>query len=214
MINIQLPTPSPNYVADVKKPGEAFLRRTPNPTQDDWRRNNYWRKIHDYLYGAHNGICLYCASWTPRNQQEGHFERTTIDHYIPKSIDKTKAYEWDNFRLCRSRLNNRKENFTDILDPCSILNEWFILEFTTFLIKPSVGLEEPIKIRVKQTIERLELNDDTDYVNERIAIIGDYSIGKASFGFVRQRYPFIAYQMEAQNFDKQFKDKIASHFQG
>lgn len=212
VININLPAPPPNYVADVKNPGEAFLRCTPNPTQDDWRRHSYWRKIHDYLYNSHNGICLYCASWTPRNRRKEHFDYTTIDHYIPKKIDKTKVYEWDNFRLCRARLNHRKADFSDVLDPCSLSNEWFILEFTTFLIKPSFGLDEQIKIKVRQTIERLELNLDTDYVNERIAIIRDYSIGTISFDFIRLKYPFIAYQMVSQRFDETFKDKIARYF--
>jgi len=215
MINVRLPEPPPNYVSEVKDPGESFLKRTRNTNATDWNRHNYWRRIHTYLYDSSKGVCAYCASWTPRRRDDSqHFEHTTIDHYIAKSRDKKKAYDWDNFRLCRSRLNNRKADFDDVLDPCRVLNEWFWLEFPTFLIRPAPGLPEQTRKEVKATIDRLELNSDADYVNERIEVVRGYCTGAIPFQVVETRYPFIAYQMLSQDFDSTLKGRFSQHFSG
>ncbi len=207
--------PPLNYVTEVKGPGESFLKRTRNPTAADWNRHRYWRKIHTYLHDSHKGVCVYCASWTPRSRAVSqHFEHTTIDHYIAKSRDKNKAYEWDNFRLCRNRLNNRKAAFDDVLDPCRVSNEWFWLEFPTFLIRPAPDLSDRTKKQVKATIDRLELNADADYVDERIAVVRDYCTGIIPFQAVETRYPFIAYQMRQQDFDSTLKGRFVRYFEG
>ena len=176
------------------------------------------QRIHqapDLRDDSHKGVCAYCASWTPRRREaRQYFEHTTIDHYIAKSRDKNKAYDWDNFRLCRSRLNNRKADFDDVLDPCQVLNEWFWLEFTTFLIRPAHGLPEQTREQVKATIDRLELNSDVDYVYERVEVVRGYCTGVIPFQVVETRYPFIAYQMLSQDFDSTLKGRFSQHFSG
>ncbi len=214
MIQTDMPSPPANYESEVKRPGKAFLRNTPNPTRRDWRNHRYWSRIHDYLYNEHNGICLYCASWTPRRQQADALDHTSIDHFIPKTSDAQLAYEWSNFRLCRSRLNNYKSAFQDVLDPCSVSNDWFHLDFTSFLIKPSPHITD---IRLKQniidTIDRLRLNSDNDYVTERIQAIKEYSSDNLSLNILKEKFPFIAYQMRSQNFDQNYKDRLRQLFQ-
>jgi hypothetical protein len=213
MIRVALPPPSANYVAQVKVLGEAFLRRTPNPTNAEWKNHNFWRAIHDDLYAAHAGVCVYCASWTPRRSSAPHIDKTSIDHYIPKSVDPIQAYAWANFRLCRSRLNHRKANFRDVLDPCKISDDWFFLDFATFRIEASTaGLASQTKSRVKATISRLQLNSDPDYVNERIGVIRGYSLDRIAMAQVLARWPFIARQMRAQQFDTIYKPRLRTYF--
>ncbi|OQX23958.1 MAG: hypothetical protein BWK80_23295 [Desulfobacteraceae bacterium IS3] len=209
MIRVTLPQPPPNYNSKVKKPGKAFLKRNPNPTGKHWKKHKYWAKIHNYLYNQHKGICLYCASWTPRKQDSAKLDYTSVDHFQPKTHHPDLAYEWSNFRLCRARLNNYKSDFQDILDPCSISDDWFYLDFTSFLIKPSSNITDiSLMQKIKDTVERLHLNSDNDYVDERINAIKEYSLDKLSSRILSEKYPFIAYQMRVQNFDYKFKDKI------
>ena len=209
MIHVTLPSPPSHYESEVKIPGEAFLSSYPNPTHNDWKHHQYWSKIHDYLYGEHNGICLYCASWTPRKQELSKLDYTSVDHFQPKKHHPDLAYEWSNFRLSRARLNNYKDSFQDVLDPCLISDDWFHLDFTSFLIKPSPKITDVnLQEKINNTIKRLRLNLDNDYVDERINVIKEYSIDKLSSKLLNEKYPFIAYQMRIQDFDLTFKEKI------
>lgn len=214
MIRVMLPPEPPHYHKRVKNPGEAFLSTNPNPSGTEWDRHRYWREIHDDLYQWHGGICVYCASWTPRRQSPGNIHHTSVDHFIPKSEDPNSAYEWTNFRLCRARLNNKKDNHLDVMDPRAIRNGWFSLDFFTFRVEPATGLPSFAIAAVRTTITRLELNDDQDYVEERIAVIQAYSLDLLPFSQVQARYPFIAQQMQYQEFDTRFKPRWRAFFKG
>lgn len=208
-----LPLPPAHYNTKVRGRGEAFLRRNPTPSSDAWDKHAYWREIHDDLYQGHGGICVYCASWTPRRLSPASgIDHTSVDHYLPKSTSPLRAYDWTNFRLCRTRLNNRKDVFTDVLDPCCIADGYFMLEFTTFLIKPTPGLQAEIETGVRSTIDRLQLNIDNAYVNERITVIREYSLGQLSFSQVESKYPFIAQQLQAQDFDTRYRTRMQEYF--
>jgi hypothetical protein len=111
-------------------------------------------------------------------------------------------------------LNNRKADYVDVLDPCLIQNEWFWLDFATFLIRPAPALPEHRRSQVKATIDRLELNADTDYVSERIAVVRAYCTGAIPFPALEDRYPFIAHQMRIQDFDSTLKPRFTLLFRG
>src|SRR5690242_18851860 len=112
MIRVTLPDPPPNYQTEVRQPGLRFLAVNSNPTNAEWGKHRYWQSTHQYLYDGHNGVCVYSASWTPRPRQRG-VDHTSIDHFVPKSVRPRLAYEWSNFRMVRSKLNNRKDSFQD-----------------------------------------------------------------------------------------------------
>ena len=97
----------------VRIPGEVFLRKTPHPNNEQWRLNSYWRHAIRHLFNAYNGTCAYCASWTFHASPANRPEDGTVDHFVPKSYSPHLAYEWNNYRLCRRRLNERKGNFQE-----------------------------------------------------------------------------------------------------
>ena len=99
-----------------------------------------------------------------------------------------------------------------MLDPFTVNNDWFTLQFTTFLIVPTHGLAPEVATRVRATIDRLQLNADTDYVNERIGAVREYSLGKVTLARLQSKYPFIADQMQRQDFDEVYKSQFETHF--
>lgn len=208
MIRVSLPPPPPRYEAEVHRPGLAFLATTPNPTRNEWGMHRYWSNVHSDLYRWHKGVCSYCASWTPRTARRGGLDHTSIDHFVPKSRNTRLAYTWENFRLVRAKLNHRKADFQDVIDPLVIQNGWFQLSFTTFLIKSDSSLAPSIRTQVDSTIDRLELNRDRAYVNERARAVYKYSAGTLPFGELERLYPFIALEIQAQNFDSVMKSKV------
>jgi hypothetical protein len=198
----------------VRVPGSAFLRKTPHPGNAEWRRNGYWRMaLHD-LFNAYKGICAYSASWTKRATATAAQLDWSVDHYVPRSAMPSLAYEWDNFRLCRGRLNARKGSHRDVLDPFTLAIGWFRLDFQTFLLVPDANLPAADKALVSATIARLALNTDNDYVNERIGAIRQYCLGNATFTQLAVRYPFIAAEMIDQDFDTNFLPRLHSFFSG
>jgi uncharacterized protein (TIGR02646 family) len=210
VIRIQRLTPPTRYASKVRDKGGRFLNRIPRPSAQDFRKHSYWREVHKDLYIGYGGICAYCASWTPRKQSPG-VDHTSIDHFIPKSVEPNLAYEWDNFRLCRSRLNQNKDDNTDVIDPLQVENGWFCLDFLTFLIKPNVESPMGIQNLVQQTIDRLLLNHN-DYVNERVGVVREYSTDIITLTQVSEKYPFIAAEIRRQNFDALYKGSRRSFF--
>jgi len=208
MIPVTLPAPPPHYETRVRQPGMLFLAATPNPTSAEWNQHRFWQNIHQDLYRGHRGVCVYCASWTPHPRSRRGVDHTSIDHFVPKSKNRTLAYEWSNFRLVRSRLNNRKDNFEDVLDPCTLQPGWFHLDFTTFFLEPDATLPAEAKRQVAATIQRLLLNDDFSYVNERARVVYRYTAGKFSFADIQKLYPFIAFEMQARNFDVVYRPSV------
>lgn len=203
LIPITPPLPPQTYQQSVEVPGAVFLSTTPNPTRHQWSKHNYWRHIHSPLYTAMNGICCYSASFTPRRQGKGP-DHTSVDHFVPKTVDSKLAYDWNNFRLCRAKLNNRKDNFQDVLDPYVISNGWFRINFATFSLEPDSNLKAADANAVVQTINRLGLNSDDQYVNERARAVYAYVENRLSMSELRRFYPFLASEIAAQKFDLNF----------
>jgi len=201
MISVPAPQPPGNYEADVRIPGTAFLAVHPHPSAEDWKGHRHWKAVHSYLYAEMHGICVYCASFTPRRSSRTSIDHTSIDHFVPKGRNPALAFEWTNFRLCRARLNNRKGDFEDVIDPYLIQNGWFRLNFTTFALYPDSNLPLQIQQQIANSISRLGLNDDDAYVNERARVIYRYADAKLPYADIQRRYPFIASEMQAQNFD-------------
>jgi uncharacterized protein (TIGR02646 family) len=188
---IQQPEPA-DFENKVRSKGVVFLQTVPQPKA--WNNREYWRESLKDLHEAYNQVCAYSAQWI--SWIEG---SPTVDHFIPKSVKPELAYEWSNFRLSCLKMNARKRDFQDVLDPFQIEPGWFVLDFPSLLIKVNPTLEEPIKKQVKSTIKRLKLNDDDNCVKHRQDWLMRYCEGKFKIEFLKETAPFIAYELERQN---------------
>lgn len=110
MISVQEQPEPPDFSKKVRDPGSAFIHQLSYPVK--WKNREYWRRsLHD-LHTAYHGICAYSAHWIPCVTGAA-----TVDHFIPKSIAPQFAYEWKNYRLASSKMNSRKGDYQDVLDP-------------------------------------------------------------------------------------------------
>lgn len=113
----------------------------------------------------------------------------TVDHYIAKSNDVSRAYEWNNYRLACGIMNSRKRDFSDVIDPFDMWDDTFHLDLVTGSISPNPGLDAQSRQDAENTIQRLGLDDAecrkarTDYYDEYIAkeITGAYLKKKSPF---------------------------------
>jgi hypothetical protein len=106
----------------------------------------------------------------------------------------------------------RKGDHLDVLDPFTLALGWFRLDFRTFLLTPDSNLSHSDQGSVTATIARLALNTDNDYVSERVGAIRQYCLGKATYDQIAARYPFIAAEMAAQDFDTKYLPRMKSFF--
>lgn len=195
MIRVALQPEYPNFNAEVRVPGAAFLETCPTPTSEQFKKKNFWSRAARELHAAYSGICAYTAMYLP--------EQGSVDHFLPKAIHPHLAYEWSNFRLASGRVNSSKGNGLDILDPFDVQDDWFYMDIPACLLRPNPVLEKPLRNRIAGTINSLRLNQDDNYVQERCNILIDYARTDVSFAFLERRYPFLAKEVARQGLDQQ-----------
>jgi uncharacterized protein (TIGR02646 family) len=191
MIKVEPMPEYPRFNAEVRVPGAAFLARCPAPTNDEFRKHSYWSRATNELHAAYAGLCAYTARYMLR-------EHSSVDHFRPKNLNPTLAYEWSNFRLSGPKINSRKGHGTDVLDPFEVQNDWFHLDIPSCLMKANPALDRQVRVRINITISTLGLNQDDSYVDERMTTLIDYAKGDLSFPYLQRRHPFLAKEIERQ----------------
>lgn len=185
-----------DFYEKVKKDGEAFLARNPKPeTSAQWKNKEYWRQAIPDLKQAYRNVCSYCCLYIHRVTGG-----PSVDHYISRYKSPKHAYEWSNFRLACALMNSRKGVSEDVIDPFLLKEDWFTIDFTTFMMMPSDNLNDDEKKQVMDTINRLQLNEDDACVEARKEYVDQYISGdtKGNFAFLEKEAPFIAYEMKRQ----------------
>jgi hypothetical protein len=187
--------PEPNdFNQKVRVPGCNFLENTPKSQgRNAWKNHEYWQESLTDLYKAYHHICSYTAAWIP--YPEG---SRTVDHFIPKSVEPEKAYEWSNFRLSCARANTWKGVHQDILDPFQIGHDWFIIDFPLLEVKPNLNLDSETQKAVTITIEKLRLNS-FECKKARENWFNEYCNCNCNFDFLQRHAPFIAHELDRQN---------------
>ena len=189
----------PGFDERVRIPGQKFLSEAQNFSPLKWDGKEYWRKVIPDLREAYGGVCAYCAFWMAPT------ENASVDHFIPRSVNAALAYEWSNFRLASPKINSAKGT-KDVLDPFQIEYEWFVLDFSSLMVKPNNGLESYIFNKIQDTINRLKLNKQDPWIDYRFLLVSKYIQRRINFEELKELAPFIAYELERQN----LKDDIAS----
>ena len=138
---------------------------------------------------AYRNVCAYSSCWVPSS--------CSVDHFHPKTTHPHLAYEWSNYRLADAKINNKKGNSTQVLDPFHIQEGWFILDIANLRVKPEPTLKPEIFNAAKQTIDILGLNDD-DWVQIRLEIFRQYRDGECTLSFLQKCYPFMAFEISRQ----------------
>lgn len=205
-----IPAPEPGtFAAKVREPGLCAIAEMVGETSERVRGKRHeqiatrreeipydkfpphWTEALDDLMTAYSRICAY--SCFKIHDVTG---SRSVDHMIAKSKAWNQVYEWGNYRLACSRLNARKNNFEDVLDPFAIQNGWFQLELVGFQVIPNKDLQDSIRASVQNTIKRLGLND---FCSQRAHDAEYYWEGHVSLKVLIEESPFVASELRRQN---------------
>ena len=193
MIFVEKQPEPADFGDNVRRRGERFLAAHPHPTETALSKHPYWRRAAKQLYDAYGGVCAYSCHWIAFDTGA-----RTVDHFVPKSVAPTWAYEWHNFRLVCGRLNSRKHDYQDVLDPFTLKNGVFVIDFPSLLVKPSAGLSEQLDASAWATINRLQLNDET-CTRSRLVYVRNYCHGHFDLEYLRECAPFLYREMRRQD---------------
>ena len=189
MIPVSLENEPPDFDVTVRQPGLKWLTEkgldpnSPPPSSVELRP--YWRHSLKHLWNAYSGICAYLAIFFEWSTGAG-----TTDHFVPKSKDAGKAYEWNNFRLSCLGPNQKKWKFNDILDPFELQEKTFFINFSCGRIYPNPRLSPIKRVLAEQTINRLKL-DSPENNEMRARHYRDYETGDCSPDYLKRHSPFV-----------------------
>jgi hypothetical protein len=186
MIHVEPQPEPPDFDAKVRQPGRADL------ASPEGELRPLWRHCATQLWEAYKGVCAYSSLHIPRGTGA-----LSVDHLLPKSKRRELAYEWRNYRLACVRMNARKNDLEDVLDPFEVRDGWFALELSTLEVIPGDGLPEALRAQVQKTIDRLDLNDD-EFVRAREGYYMAWRDGDLQFRYLRKHFPFLAKELLRQ----------------
>lgn len=140
MINVTPADEPEAFDTDVRLPGLLALRELANdptvPTRPGPKRTHLpklWTKALPDMRRCYRRTCAYLALHIHRGTG-----RDTVDHFTPVSVDKSQAYEWNNFRYASLDVN-RLKGTRPFLDPFVVGDDWFTLNFSTFKVEARVA---------------------------------------------------------------------------
>ncbi|HZH17741.1 MAG TPA: hypothetical protein VE057_25530 [Archangium sp.] len=186
MIHVEPQPEPPDFDAKVRQPGRAGL------ASPEGELRPLWRHCATQLWEAYKGVCAYSSLHIPRGTGA-----LSVDHLLPKSKRRELAYEWRNYRLACVRMNARKNDLEDVLDPFEVQDGWFALELSTLEVIPGDGLPDALRAQVQKTIDRLDLNDD-EFVRAREGWHSAWKDGDMTFRLLRKYCPFLAKELVRQ----------------
>lgn len=146
----------------------------------------------DELLKAYKRICAYVCIYI-----EPVTGAASVDHRVPVSERWDRVCEWTNYRLACSLMNSRRGTIQRVMDPFEVENGWFQLELTFFQVVPAPNLDETLTIRIRDTIDQLELND-TGCCGLRRQYAEDYQNGLIHLAYLERRAPFVAMELRRQ----------------
>lgn len=218
MIRVTLAEEPADFDKQVRKPGIRMLRelvgdpragkrsgpkrkpvakRVEDIPVAELEKSHYWTRALPQLMTLYRSTCAYLGMRI--HPWEG---GQTVDHFVPKSVDRKLAYEWSNLRLASRPMNTNKNEATDILDPCVIEDGWFVLKISNFEVDANPNLKDlNLRKQIRHTIKRLGLNEtiycDTrqHYHDRYLGLTGDEPF---PLSWLEEECPFVASELRRQ----------------
>jgi hypothetical protein len=183
----RVPQPA-NFAAKAEVPGAKWLRENP----DAKRPKDFWTPFKGDLAEGFRFLCAYSVMYEPVG---------TVDHFVSCDEDRSKAYDWENYRYCAGWINSSKGNVkaTKVLDPFEIEDGWFEIILPSLQLIVSDTIPDEHRERADFVLKRLHLRDDERVLRQRREWYRMYQEGEITIKGLRKKTPLIARAVEANN---------------
>ena len=183
------PRPKPKgFVERVEHPGAKWLATHTT----EHRPRAYWREFLSQLQDAFGSLCAYGAMYEPVG---------TVDHFISLDEDRSKAYDWTNYRFASQWLNASKQNLksNQLIDPFEVNSEWFEIKLPSLQLVMTKHVPDEWRERAAFMLKRLHLGHDERIIRQRQAWYRMYQNGKITLDVLAEMAPLIAAAVKKRN---------------
>lgn len=187
MIPVPNPIPEPGkFHAECRVPGKTWLGGHPSG-----RPKDYWSPFRLSLADGFCNRCGYGAMWISSG---------TLDHFVSCNEDRSKAYEWPNYRYVEGWFNSSKSKLRSqsLLDPFDVAEGWFEVDLPSLQLRLTDAVPSELRERAEFTLKRLPLRDDERVIRQRRAWLEMYEQG-TPLAVIEQKAPLISRAIRRQN---------------
>ncbi|KJV07030.1 hypothetical protein VZ95_20340, partial [Elstera litoralis] len=187
------------FDAGVRQKGRAHLATVEAQRTEPLQSKHFqafWARYTREIHAIYSGICAFTGLYIDFDEKIED-QKVSIDHFRPKVKYKSLAYEWANYRLCMKKINQRKGDSEEIIDPISIPDNFFYLNIDDGSVKlrEFPGHETWVEA-CKTTIDTLGLNNK-HLRRRRSQLIQSYRIS-GDKDELKFRAPFLYYALKYQ----------------
>lgn len=177
----------PLFDANCRMRGKAWLAA--NPTRDCHAAAYLWRPFAPDLRKGFErrcgylGVKLHCGG--------------VVDHFVSCAEDRTKAFDWDNYRYASETVNSRKQALDKkkvrVLDPFAVQPGWFEVLLPSFELVLTSRVPADVRAVAQMTIEELDLGKGYQAREARwSAYESHYHGGRVDLAGLRLDAPLVA----------------------
>jgi hypothetical protein len=180
----RVPEPS-DFEACARVPGNAWVDTHP----DAKRPRDFWSPFKSDLATGFGDLCAYSAIYEPVG---------TVDHFVSWHEDRSKAYQWDNYRYSAEWINKSKQNepSSKLLDPFTVEDGWFEVILPSLQLTVANSIPGELRALAQYTLERLHLIHDERVTRQRREWYRMYQCGELNLSGLKKKAPLIAAAVE------------------
>jgi hypothetical protein len=181
VIRVERAAEPPDFDVRVRRPGQAWLARS-----DTTGTPGYWRRAARDLRKAFKDRCGYTAMWLS--------SPGTADHFVSRDEDRSRAYEWGNFRYASAWINSSKSALCSdqVLDPFEVGDDWFEIILPSCQMIMTERCPAEYRERARNMLVRLRLGHDEDIVSYRQEWYEMYCEGELTLEGLARKAPLLA----------------------
>lgn len=182
MIPVARPEEPSQFDAECRQPGQAWLAE--NPDRDP-HENPLWRHFTGDLRTAFGNRCGFSAMYVSRG---------TVDHWISVKSDRSRSYEWTNYRFVDAAVNSAKKPGWEgkLMDPFEVQDGWFEVQLPSLQLVATSAMDPATRARAEFTLKKLRLEDGEDSLRLRREWLAMYESGEISLEGLFRVAPLIA----------------------
>lgn len=186
MIRFEPRSKPAGFAERVEKRGAVWLAA--NATG---RPPAHWLEYRPQLADAFGSLCAYSAMFEPVG---------TVDHFVSVDEDRSKSYDWTNYRFAAGWINSSKQSLTStqLIDPFTVTNEWFEVQLPSMQLVLTEHVPPEERERAQFVLDRLRLGHDERVVRQRREWYRMYQEGELSLDGLAKKAPLIAAAIKKQ----------------
>jgi len=164
----------------VATPGASWLHAHPTG-----RPHPYWLEVREEVGAAFNSLCAYSVMYLPNG---------TVDHAVSCDEDRSRTYDWSNFRYSAGWFNSSKQALrsAEVLDPFDVHDPWFEILLPSLQLVATDAVPPDLRDRAQTMLNRLHLGHDVRVLKQRRQWYQMYRDGRLTLDGLDMMAPLIA----------------------